>query len=128
MADHIHSDRCEVCDIPLAGAMGAVSWATGVRRSRSNPNVCNRCNTHIADGNVVALTVLFADLAGFTEMTQELGPQRVSYVLEDFYRVSSEVLVRHDAFIDKFIGDSVMAIFNVPIFHDDHANHAVAAA
>jgi adenylate cyclase len=127
-AEHVHTDRCQVCDTPLAGALGAVSWVTGVRRSRSNPNVCNRCNTHIIEGNVIEVTVMFADLSGFTEMTQELGPQRVSYVVDQFLRMASDVLVKHDGFIDKYIGDSVMAIFNVPIQHTDHASHAVAAA
>src|SRR5437870_4936477 len=116
---HDHTDRCQVCDTPLTGALGAVSWVTGVRRSRSNPNVCNRCNTHIIDGNVIEITVMFADLSGFTEMTQELGPQRVSYIVDQFLRMATDVLVKHDAFIDKYIGDSVMAIFNVPIQHPD---------
>src|SRR5205809_5305623 len=111
--------RCAICDVPLAGPLGAVSRLAGIKRSRSNPNVCSRCNMHIEQGHVVELTVVFADLASFTAMTHELGPERASEVVDAFLQLATDTLVNHDAFIDKYIGDSVMAIFNVPIQHSD---------
>jgi adenylate cyclase len=123
-----YTSQCLVCEVPLGGALGTVSRIAGIRRSRSNPNVCNRCNTHIEQGNVVDVTVFFADLSSFTELTHELGPERVSEVVDAFLQMATDVLVKHDAFIDKYIGDAVMAIFGVPVQHADHIVHAVAAA
>ena len=74
------------------------------------------------------LTVLFADLSSFTELTHDLGAERTHEVVDSFLRMATEVLVKHDAFIDKYIGDAVMALFNVPVRHEDHALRAILAA
>jgi len=74
------------------------------------------------------ITVLFADLSSFTEMTHELGAEKTHQVVDAFLRMATDVLVKHGAFIDKYVGDAVMALFNVPIHQDDHALRAVAAA
>jgi class 3 adenylate cyclase len=77
---------------------------------------------------VVEMTVVFADLSSFTEMTHDLGPERTHEVVDAFLRMATAVLVRHGGFIDKYVGDAVMALFNVPIRYDDHARRAVLAA
>lgn len=76
---------------------------------------------------MVEITVLFADLSGFTELTHELGAEKTHEVVDAFLRMGTEVLVRHGAFIDKYVGDAVMAIFNVPIRHPDHSHRAIRA-
>ena len=103
------------------------AWS-GISRSARNPNLCNRCNTHVEEGRVVELTVLFADLSGFTAMTRQLGPERTHAVVDAFLKSATYALVRHGAFIDKYVGDAVMAFFNAPIRYEDHAARAVAAA
>jgi class 3 adenylate cyclase len=97
-------------------------------RSSRNPSLCNRCNTHVVEGRIIEITVLFADLSSFTELTHELGPERTHEVVDRFLKMATAVLVRHDAFIDKYLGDGVMAFFNVPIQREDHAGQAVLAA
>lgn len=77
---------------------------------------------------MVEITVLFADLSSFTELTHDLGAERTHAVVDAFLRMATDVLVKHGAFIDKYVGDAVMALFNVPIRRDDHARRAVAAA
>ncbi len=77
---------------------------------------------------MVEITVLFADLSSFTELTHDLGAEKTHEVVDAFLRMATDVLVKHGAFIDKYVGDAVMALFNVPIRHDDHARRAVAAA
>jgi class 3 adenylate cyclase len=77
---------------------------------------------------LVEITVLFADLSSFTELTHDLGAERTHEVVDAFLRMATEVLVKHGAFIDKYIGDAVMALFNVPIRHEDHARRAISAA
>src|SRR5581483_8611930 len=100
----------------------------GVSRSARNPNLCNRCNTHVEEGRVVELTVLFADLSSFTELTHRLGPERTHAVVDAFLKSATFALVKHGAFIDKYVGDAVMAFFNAPIRYADHGARAVAAA
>ena len=125
----LHQERwCLVCGTALAGPLGALFRVFGIRRSSRNPNICSRCNTHAEEGRLVNLTVLFADLSNFTELTHELGPERTHEVVDAFLRGATYALVKHGAFIDKYIGDAVMAFFNVPIRYDDHSARAVAAA
>lgn len=119
--------RCLVCDIVLSGPLSGLFWVFGISRRARNPNLCSRCDTHLQEGRVVELTVFFADLTSFTELTNELGPERAYEVIDAFFQMTNCVLVKHDAFIDKYIGDAVMAIFNAPIQSDDHARKAVAA-
>ena len=130
---HVHSSpqlaaQCSVCGTMLSGALSAVYRTFGIKRSPRNPNICTRCSTHVEEGRMVEITVLFADLSSFTEMTQDLGAEKTHEVVDAFLRMATEVLVKHGAFIDKYVGDAVMALFNVPIRHDDHALRAVAAA
>lgn len=120
--------RCLVCGLPLSGMLGeALQWA-GIGRSSRNPNCCTRCNTHLEEGRLVEMTMLFADLSAFTEMTTRLGAEPTYDLVDRYLRFASEILTGHGAFIDKYVGDSVMAFFNLPIKRADHAQAAVAAA
>ncbi len=128
MNNQPQATSCLVCGTVLDGSIGAVMQVFGVRRSSQNPNLCNRCSAHLGEGRLVELTTLFADLVGFTEMTHELGPEKSYEIVNGFFQKANKILVKHDAFIDKYIGDAVMAIFNVPIQSADHASKALAAA
>jgi adenylate cyclase len=130
---HVHSSphlaaQCSICGSMLAGALSAIYRTFGIRRSPRNPNICTRCSTHVEEGRMVEITVLFADLSSFTELTHVLGAEKTHQVVDAFLRMATDVLVKHGAFIDKYVGDAVMALFNVPIRYQDHARRAVAAA
>jgi adenylate cyclase len=112
----------------LSGAASVVYRTFGIKRSPRNPNICTRCGTHVEEGRMVEITVLFADLSSFTEMTHDLGAEKTHEVVDAFLRMATDVLVKHGAFIDKYVGDAVMALFNVPIRYDDHARRAIVAA
>src|SRR5919106_4279820 len=122
------SAQCSVCGTLLSGAMSVVFRSFGIRRSPRNPNICTRCSTHVEEGRLVKVTILFADLSSFTELTHDLGAEKTHEVVDAFLRMATDVLVKHGAFIDKYVGDAVMALFNVPIRHEDHARRAVIAA
>ena len=122
------SNACIVCGTVLIGPIGRIMNIFGIRRSPQNPNICNRCSTHIQEGSIVELTILFADLVGFTSMTNEIGAQKSYDIVNSLFKKAGEVLVKHDAFVDKFIGDAVMAFFNIPVHHDDHVQKAIDAA
>jgi len=78
-------------------------------------------------GSHETLTVLFADLAGFTALSEKLGGDIVQ-VLTEYLETASAAIVAHHGTIDKFIGDAVMAFWGAPIPDDQHARHACAAA
>ncbi|MBI3974442.1 MAG: adenylate/guanylate cyclase domain-containing protein [Chloroflexi bacterium] len=122
------ADHCVICGTSLEGPLAYLFRAAGIGRSARNPNLCSRCNTHAEEGRVVELTVLFADLTSFTELTHELGPQRTHQVVDAFLQMATNDIVLHDGFIDKYVGDAVMAFFNVPIHRDDHAARGAEAA
>lgn len=120
--------QCGICGTVLSGAASSIYRLFGIRRSPRNPNICTRCSTHVEEGRVVEITVLFADLSSFTELTHDLGAEKTHEVVDAFLRMATDVLVKHGAFIDKYVGDAVMALFNVPIRRDDHARRAILAA
>lgn len=120
--------QCGVCGTVLSGLTSYLFRAAGIRRSPRNPNLCSRCDTHVQEGRLIEVTVLFADLSSFTELTHELGAERTHEVIDAFLRIASGMITKRGGLIDKYIGDAVMALFNVPIRQADHARRAVAAA
>ena len=83
-----------------------------------------------AGGGVKAaeVTVMFADLAGFTALSERLGPEEVSSILEGYFTHAVEAIFQEGGTLDKFIGDCVMAFFGAPVAQPDHAQRAVRAA
>lgn len=74
------------------------------------------------------VTVLFADVASFTTLTESKPPEVVVGILNQLFTLLSEIVFRHGGTIDKYIGDSVMAFWNAPDLQDDHAARAIATA
>src|SRR5262245_24042034 len=85
-----------------------------------------------ADAPLIAherdLTVLFADLVGFTTMAEGMQPQQVAVLLNAFFARMADAIFQHDGTLDKFIGDSVLAIFGAPMDLPNHALNAVQSA
>ncbi len=73
-------------------------------------------------------TVLFIDVAGFTKMTEANGPSSVVSVLNAFFNEATATITRHDGVVTQFIGDAIMATFNLPVKDPKHAANAVRAA
>ena len=73
-------------------------------------------------------TVLFADVVGFTSLADGSDPEDMARIVDSSFRQLSDIVVAHGGTIDKYIGDSLMAVFGVPVAHDDDAERAVAAA
>ncbi|MDE4546953.1 adenylate/guanylate cyclase domain-containing protein [Sinorhizobium meliloti] len=76
----------------------------------------------------VDVSVLFADLRGYTALSQSLSADTVSSLLDDFYDECAAAIWEFDGLLNKTVGDAIMAIFNFPIPHQDHAERAVLAA
>ena len=74
------------------------------------------------------MTVVFCDVEGSTSLAERLDPESVREVMSGFYRAMRTALERHGGTVEKFIGDAVMAVFGVPLLHEDDAFRAVRAA
>src|SRR5580704_1515591 len=74
------------------------------------------------------VTVLFADLAGFTSQAEAMDPEDVAALLDPYHAHLKGELERFGGTVEKFIGDAVMAIFGAPVAHEDDAERAVRAA
>src|ERR1700727_337647 len=107
--------------------------AVGIRQSRMNPNTCTICETmfdRVMKARQVEIdaTILFAELGGYPSLSQSQSSGAIAKLLDAFYDVCGEAIWEHDGIINKTMGDAVLAVFNFPIKHEDHATHAVAAA
>jgi len=74
----------------------------------------------------LSATVLFADIVAYTELSSRLDPRELARVLDDWVREMTAVVVEHQGFVDKFIGDAIMAVFTTE--GDDHQAERVRAA
>ena len=74
------------------------------------------------------VTVLFADLVGFTSRAEQLDPEDVRAVLAPYWQRLRSELERFGGTVEKFIGDAVMALFGAPVSHEDDPERAVRAA
>ena len=74
------------------------------------------------------LTVLFSDIAGFTEISEGLSPSDLVTFLNRYLSVMSDTIEAHGGFVDKYIGDAVVAVFGAPVDDEDHALSGVRAA
>ena len=94
---------------------------------------CLECGGPLGDaGRAVreerkVLTVLFADLVGFTSQSELLDPEEVRAILQPYHASLREDLERYGGTVEKFIGDAVMALFGAPVAHEDDPDRAVRA-
>jgi len=79
-------------------------------------------------GDRVVVTALFSDIRGFTATSEEVVPELLVQMLSDHLSAMTEVVRAHDGTLDKFIGDGVMSLYNVPLPQPDHALRAVRTA
>jgi adenylate cyclase len=74
------------------------------------------------------VTVLFADLSGFTALAERLDPEEVRAFQNALFEVLAQAIQRYDGFVEKFVGDAVMAVFGAPVAHEDDPQRALDAA
>jgi len=73
------------------------------------------------------VSILFADISGFTTVSESKKPEEVAQFLANFFSAAVDAIFAYGGTLDKFIGDAVMAFFGAPIPQDDHADRAIMA-
>jgi len=105
----------------------------------ANAKFCNGCGWELNQAEDVAqepkmegerkhATILFSDLSGYTAMSEKLDPEEVKEVMGDIFGEIAGVVDRYGGFVEKYIGDAVMAIFGVPHSHEDDPVRAIRTA
>ncbi|PIU19646.1 MAG: hypothetical protein COT18_06465 [Elusimicrobia bacterium CG08_land_8_20_14_0_20_59_10] len=74
------------------------------------------------------MTAFFLDLAGFTTMSEKLSPEELTAMLVEYLSAFTDVVLKHDGTVDKYIGDCVVAFWNAPLDQADHRKLGVMAA
>jgi adenylate cyclase len=95
-----------------------------------SPAVLDQINpdTLQVGGKRVDLTILFADIRGFTPYSEKQSPEKLVSVLNGYLAAAAEAVLNEEGTVDKFLGDAVMAWFNAPLPQPDHTLRAVRAA
>ncbi|MFN8621028.1 MAG: adenylate/guanylate cyclase domain-containing protein, partial [Chloroflexota bacterium] len=120
---------CGTCGGPLAGA----GPATTASAPAPVPTIGYRpAPASVAAAGSVAerrlVTVLFADLVGFTTIAEGRDPEETRELLGRYFDLATDVITRYGGTIEKFIGDAVMAVWGAPVAREDDAERAVRAA
>ena len=80
------------------------------------------------EGERKLVTVLFADVAGFTAMSERLDPEDVHRIMDGCFQILMEEIHKYEGTVNEFKGDGLMALFGAPIAHEDHAQRACYAS
>lgn len=79
-------------------------------------------------GETRDVSILFSDIADFTAISESLEPDALVAVLNEYLSEMTDIVEKHGGFVDKYIGDAIVAIFGAPLNDPDHAANAIAAA
>src|SRR4051812_3305581 len=124
---------CMSCGAPLEQRCSGCGAA-----APSQARFCMECGTALGEASAPApvaqppeerrqVTVLFADLSGYTAVSEHMDPERVKALVDSALRRLAQEVERYGGSVDKFIGDNVMALFGAPVAHEDDAERAVRA-
>ncbi|MDT7042998.1 adenylate/guanylate cyclase domain-containing protein [Candidatus Nitronereus thalassa] len=97
-----------------------------------SPSVLTDIFRHRKEGTLGSqrrvVTVLFSDIRGFTFLSQKIAPEQVAAFLHEYLTEMTDVVFEHGGTVDKYMGDSIMALYNAPFDQPDHAHQALKTA
>ncbi len=79
-------------------------------------------------GDKKQLTVLFSDIRGFTSISEQLAPEDLVHLLNEYLTAMTDLVFKYDGLLDKYMGDAIMAVFGAPLSQPDHARRCCQTA
>jgi adenylate cyclase len=123
------ASRCKFCNAPFKGRYAGALKAIGYTPSRKNPHICARCIEHAPEGGaIVPVSVLFADVRGYTALCEELEPDEVTNLVQSFYETSSSALLAQEGLLGQIAGDEIEGVFVPGLAGSNYRRKAVEAA
>jgi adenylate cyclase len=123
--------RCKLCNAPFRGPGGTLMRAIRYGPSPLNRRLCKWCARAVhkhPGGAEVVVSVLFADVRGSTTIAERIPAEEFSRLMSRFYGSAADVIDEWDGIVDKFVGDSAVALFIPGFAGSDHPSKAIAAA
>jgi adenylate cyclase len=120
--------RCLECNRPVSGVGG---WLSGGRPASYSPRLCSICEKEMRKeeaGAEVELSLLFADVRGSTTLAEKTTTSEFKRLIQRFYQSASDVLVQHNAMVNRLMGDQVIGLFVPRFAGPEHTKVAVTAA
>jgi len=121
--------RCKLCAAPFKSWGGALMRMIGRERSKYNPRFCQPCERFDNPGGAeIELSMLFADVRGSTSLAEQMSALEFGQLMNRFYKVASQVLIKTDALVDRLIGDEVIGLYIPGFAGKEHPRRAIEAA
>lgn len=135
--------RCRLCRAPFGAPSSLILRRYGYTPWAKNPKMCARCFESLGGhaalcppaiegggvrGAEVQVTMLFADVRGSSKLARQMPVLDFTRLMNRFYGVSREMLIEHDAIIEKFVGDEIVGLFIPFMAGTEHVKRAVEAA
>src|SRR5262245_44090722 len=105
-----------------------VETSLAALRQQLMPSTRSEISSSALRGERKLVTVMFADISGFTEMSKKLDPEEVRGMINACFERLGAAIDRYGGHIDKFIGDEIMALFGAPIAHENDPERCMRAA
>jgi class 3 adenylate cyclase/tetratricopeptide (TPR) repeat protein len=129
------SHFCDACGLRLPAAedvkrgLAEPAPRTSAKRGpKSGPKATPPAAQRVLQGENKQVTVLFCDIVNSTPLTERLGPEATHALLDRFFALVMREVNHFEGTVNQFLGDGFMALFGVPVAHEDHARRAVLSA
>jgi adenylate cyclase len=121
--------RCKFCNAPFRGPYAGTMKRIGYTPSSKNPHICARCIERAPEGGaIVPVTILFADVRGYTSLCERMTPAEVSEFVNRFYQTSAAALLAQEGLLGQIAGDEVEGLFVPGLAGAHYRKKAVEAA
>ncbi len=128
--NRVGSNFCDECGYDLSYPKEAPSIDYSEPQSYTPKFLADKILTSRSsiEGERKLVTVLFADVASYTAMSEKLDPEEVHQIMDGCFEILMDEIHKYEGTINQFTGDGVMALFGAPVSHEDHAQRACRAA
>lgn len=123
--------RCKFCYAPFSGLFAPLMRMIKKGNSKKNNDICQFCEEFAREhmlGAEIELSMMFADVRGSTALAERMAPREFTELMNSFFRIANSVLIKHDALIDKMVGDEVIGLFVPGLAGKNHPEVAIHTA